>query len=478
MNTRASVFEPKKLRALCRRQFLLRTSAGMGVAALATLFDEAGAASAIGPHFPARARRVIYLFMSGAPSQLDLFDYKPVINARQGEELPASVRGDQRVTLMTRDQKRFPVAGTHFKFSKHGQSGQELSELLPHTASVADEITIIRALHTEPINHDPAMNFILTGAGPAGRPTLGAWLSYGLGSENRDLPDFVVMLSGDGGSGQPLLSRYWHQGFLPSRHQGVQFRSQGDPVMYLSNPPGVDHALRAETVRSINELNALRFEQVNDPEIDARIDSYELAYRMQSSVPELVDLSQESAETLELYGVSPGKPSFANNCLLARRLAERGVRFIQLYHRDWDHHLELPPKLRKLCGEVDRASAALVLDLKRRGMLDDTLVVWGGEFGRTTYCQGDMTAETYGRDHHPRCFSIWMAGGGIRRGLTWGETDDFGYNVARDGVHVHDLQATILHQLGLDHTRLTYKFQGRDFRLTDIAGRVVTELLT
>lgn len=462
--------------ALCRREFLLRTSNGIGAAALAGLLAPSGALAA-GSHFPARARRVIYLFMSGAPSQLDLFDHKPVINARHGEELPSSVRGGQRVTLMTRDQKRFPVAGTHFKFARHGQSGQEFSELLPHTATVADEIAVLRAVHTEPINHDPAMNFILTGAGPAGRPTLGAWLSYGLGSENRDLPDFVVMLSGDGGSGQPLLSRYWHQGFLPSRHQGVQFRAQGDPVMYLSNPPGIDASLRGETLRSINELNALRAGVLHDPEIDARIDAYELAFRMQTSVPELVDLGSESAETLELYGATPGKPSFANNCLLARRLAERGVRFIQLYHRDWDHHYELPPKMRKLCGEVDRASAALVLDLKRRGMLEDTLVVWGGEFGRTTYCQGDMTAETYGRDHHPRCFSMWLAGGGIRGGLTWGETDDFGYNVVRDGVHVHDLQATILHQLGLDHTQLTYRFQGRDFRLTDIGGHVVQDLL-
>jgi hypothetical protein len=418
---------------------------------------------------------VIYLFMSGGPSHIDLFDHKPKLRAQHGKELPASVRGQQRVTLMTRNQSQFPIAASAFNFVKHGQSGQELCELLPHIGTIAADIAIIRAMHTEPINHDPAVNFIQTGSAVAGRPTIGSWLSYGLGSENRNLPAFVVLLSGV--LGQPVISRYWTNGFLPSKYQGVQFRSQGDPVLYLSNPPGIDRDDRKFLIEGVNELNQIRYDSLGDPEIEARINSFELAYRMQASVPELMDISREPKAVQERYGAQPGKTSFANNCLLARRLAERGVRFIQLYHRDWDHHGDLPNRMRMQCKETDQASAALVQDLKARGMLDETLIIWGGEFGRTTFCQGKMTGASYGRDHHPRCYSIWLAGGGIKGGVTVGKTDDFGYNVVEDGVHVHDFQATLLHLLGIDHERLTYRFQGRDFRLTDISGKVVRRLL-
>jgi hypothetical protein len=464
---------------ITRRRFLTHTSAGLGGVALASLLDpKLFAAPAEGvkpPHFAPKAKRVIYLFMSGGPSHIDLFDPKPLLREQHGKELPASVRGAQRVTLMTRNQSGFPVAGSAFKFARRGRSGQEMTELLPHVGRIADDIAIVRSLHTEPINHDPAVNFLLTGAGVAGRPTIGSWLSYGLGSENRNLPAFVVLLSGAGG--QPVIPRYWGNGFLPSRYQGVQFRSQGDPVLYLSNPPGIDKDSRKLLIDGVNELNQMRHEALGDPEIEARINSFELAYRMQTSVPELMDISAEPKEVQKLYGAEPGKVSFANNCLLARRLAERGVRFIQLYHRDWDHHVDLPKRMQAQCKETDQASAALVRDLKARGMLDDTLVVWGGEFGRTTYCQGKLTRENYGRDHHPRCYSIWMAGGGIKGGITHGKTDDFGYNVVEDGVHVHDFQATLLHLLGIDHERLTYRFQGRDFRLTDVSGTVVKQLL-
>jgi hypothetical protein len=471
---------------MTRRALLGRTGASIGSLALAALLDENllradsdvlrsdGALPRL--HYLPRAKRVIYLFMSGGPSQLDLLDYKPKTLALHGQELPPSVKGTQRVTLMTRDQKEFPVAGSPFRFARHGQSGQELSELLPHTARVADDIAIIRTLHTEPINHDPAVTFIQTGAAQPGRPTIGAWLSYGLGSITKNLPDFIVLLSGPT-VGQPLLSRYWHSGFLPSKHQGVPFRSQGDPVLSLSNPPGLGAEARREIIEGVQELNQLKYAAVGDPEIQARISSFELAYRMQTSVPELMDISQEPQVILNLYGAELGKASFANNCLLARRLAERGVRFIQLYHKDWDHHIDLPRKIRQLCKETDQGAAALIRDLKQRGLLEDTLVIWGGEFGRTTYCQAQLTPTNFGRDHHPHCFSIWMAGGGIQGGITLGQTDDFGYNIAADGVHVHDFQATLLHCLGIDHTKLTYRFQGRDFRLTDVEGKVVAKLL-
>ena len=462
-----------------RRSFLTRTSAGLGSVALAALLSPSLMAapsdgSAV-PHFAPKAKRVIYLFMSGGPSHIDLFDQKPKLAELHGQELPASVRGMQRVTLMTRNQGQFLIAASQFKFVKHGESGQELSEMLPHIGKIADDIAIIRSMYTEPINHDPAVNFIQTGSGIAGRPTMGSWLSYGLGSENKNLPDFIVLLSG--GGGQPVVSRYWSNGFLPGKFQGVQFRSQGDPVLYLSNPPGIDGQTRKLLIDGVNELNRLKYDPLADPEIQARINSFELAYRMQTSVPELMDISLEPKSVQEKYGAQPGQSSFANNCLLARRLAERGVRFIQLYHRDWDHHSDLPNRMRQQCAQTDQASSVLVQDLKERGMLDDTLIIWGGEFGRTTFNQGPLKNGSYGRDHHPRCYSIWLAGGGIKGGITIGKTDDFGYNLAEDGVHVHDLHATILHLMGLDHEKLTYRFQGRDFRLTDISGKVVQPLL-
>jgi hypothetical protein len=466
--------------AATRRRFLTRTSAGLGSVALASLLKPQLFAStrtgSSGTHFPAKAKRVIYLFMSGGPAHMDLYDNQPVTKKMHGQELPASVRGTQRVTLMTRDQESFPVAGSPYKFTKHGQAGQELSELLPYTSQIADEMCIVRSLYTEPINHDPAVTFLQTGSGLAGRPCMGSWLSYGLGSDNENLPAFIVLVSGKT-YGQPVLSRYWHSGFLPSKHQGVQFRSQGDPVLYLSNPAGIDRKDRKQLVDTTNQFNRLRFDALGDPEIQTRIKSYELAYRMQASVPDLMDISQETRHTLDMYGAEPGKPSFANNCLLARRLVERGVRFIQLYHRDWDHHKQLPQKLPVLTKETDQGAAALIQDLKHRGLLDETLVVWGGEFGRTTYCQGLLTPKNFGRDHHPGCFSIWMAGGGIKPGITYGKTDDFAYNVAENPVHVHDLQATMLHLLGIDHEQLTFRFQGRDYRLTDVHGRVVDDLL-
>jgi hypothetical protein len=462
-----------------RRRFLTRTSAGLGGAALASLLNPALAATPTGaaalPHFAPKAKRVIYLFMSGGPSHIDLFDPKPKLAEMHGQEMPASVRGMQRVTLMTRNQGKFLVAASQFKFAKHGKSGQELCELLPNIGRISDRIAIIRSMHTEPINHDPAVNFIQTGSGVAGRPTIGSWVSYGLGSENKNLPEFIVLLSGSGG--QPVVPRYWTNGFLPGKYQGVQFRSKGDPVLYLSNPPGIDGENRKQLIDGINELNRLKHDSLADPEIQTRINSFELAYRMQTSVPELMDISSEPKNVLERYGAQPGQSSFANNCLLARRLAERDVRFIQLYHRDWDHHIDLPNRMRTQCRETDQASAALIEDLAERGMLDDTLVIWGGEFGRTTFNQGAIKNNSYGRDHHPRCYSIWMAGGGIKGGITIGKTDDFGYNLLDDGVHVHDLQATVLHLLGVDHEKLTYRFQGRDFRLTDVAGNVVPKLV-
>jgi hypothetical protein len=474
---------------LTRRHFFGRSATGAGIAALASLLGRdlnaapAGAAGTEGlpglPHHAPKAKRVISLFQSGGPSQMELFDYKPRLVEFQNTELPDSVRMGQRLTGMSATQSTFPVVPSRFQFARHGKSGAWVSELLPHTASVADELTFIKSLHTEAINHDPAVTLLQTGAQIAGRPSIGAWLAYGLGSETRDLPAFVVMISpGSGGGGQPLYDRLWGSGFLPTRYQGVKFRSVGDPVLYLSNPGGFDAKSRREYLDALGALNQMELDEYGDPEIATRIAQYEMAFRMQTSVPELTDLSKEPAGTFELYGEDARKPgTFAANCLLARRLAERGVRFIQLFHRDWDHHGKLPQDLPKRCRETDQAAAALVKDLKRRGMLDETLVVWGGEFGRTVYCQGRLTAEEYGRDHHPRCFTVWAAGGGVKPGITLGETDDYGYNVTRDPVHVHDLQATLLHALGVDHTRLTFKYQGRHFRLTDVSGRVVQEIL-
>jgi hypothetical protein len=469
---------------LTRRAFF--KSAGLGMAALATLLEGDLRGQTSGglpglPHFRPRARRVIYLFQSGAPSQMDLFDYKPKLEKLRGTELPESIRRGQRLTTMTSTQSSFPVAPSRFAFAQHGKSGAWLSELLPHTAKVADDLCFIKSLYTEAINHDPAITFIQTGAQLAGRPSFGAWLAYGLGSDNHDLPAFVVLVSQGSGNptDQPLYDRLWGSGFLPSKYQGIKFRSAGDPVLFLSNPPGVDGATRRRILDDLGRLNRMKLEEQGDPEIATRIAQYELAFRMQASVPELTDLSKEPGHVFDLYGPDSRKPgTFAANCLLARRLAERGVRFIQLFHRGWDQHTNLPRAIRGQCRDTDQPSAALILDLKRRGLLDDTLIVWGGEFGRTVYCQGTLTAEDYGRDHHPRCFTVWLAGGGVKAGYTHGETDDFCYNIVRDGVHVHDFNATLLHCLGIDHKRLTFKFQGRDFRLTDVHGEVVRTLLT
>ncbi len=479
--------------AMTRRQFFRRSSAGIaiGIPALATLLGDDGFAADSAtdpktgglaglPHFPPKAKRVIFLHQSGAPSQMELFDYKPNLVKSQGVELPDSVRMGQRITGMTSGQSSFPVAPSIFKFNRYGRSGTWISELLSHHGKIVDDITIIKSTYTEAINHDPAITFVQTGFQQPGRPSMGAWVTYGLGSENQNLPAFVVMVSQANALNpdQPLFSRLWGSGFLSSRYQGVKFAASGDPVLYLSNPPGVTSPTRRRMLDGIAKLNRLLAEKYGDPEIDTRVAQYEMAYRMQTSVPDLMDLSKEPESTFELYGPDSRKPgTYAANCLLARRLAERGVRFIQLYHRGWDQHNDLPRDIALQCRGVDQPSAALVLDLKQRGMLDDTLVVWAGEFGRTVYCQGKLTATNYGRDHHPRCFAIWMAGGGIQRGLSIGKTDDYSYNVLEDPVHVHDLQATILHCLGIDHLRLTYKFQGRYFRLTDVAGNVVKEIL-
>ncbi len=473
-------------RAVTRRTFLGHSTSCLGGLALASLLNNNLFAAEADPalqshgalpalHFAPKAKRVIYLFQSGAPSHIDLFDPKPKLTQLTGKELPASVRMGQRITGMTSGQAQLLMVGPAYKFVKCGKSGAELTEMLPHTAKIVDDICLIRSLYTEPINHDPAVTFLLTGNQQPGRPTVGSWLSYGLGSVNKNLPEYVVLLSG--GGGQPLLSRYWGNGFLPSKYQGVQFRSTGDPVLYVSNPDGIDASTRRELLDGLRELNQLQLGTLGDPEIATRISAYEMAYRMQTSVPELMDISKEPKKVLEAYGAEPGKGSFANNCLLARRLAERDVRFVQLYHRDWDHHGNLPNDLKKQCEQTDKASAALVQDLKQRGLLETTLVIWGGEFGRTAYSQGKITPGNFGRDHHPRCFSIWMAGGGIKPGITLGKTDDFGYNIVKDPVHVHDFQATILHCLGVDHKKLTYRFQGRDFRLTDIYGEVVKKIL-
>jgi hypothetical protein len=466
-----------------RREFLTRTGLGLGGVALAELL--AGDARAANPfkgvlgqpHFAPRAKRVIYLFMAGGPSQLETFDFKPLLNKRNGEDLPESVRAGQRLTGMTGFQARLPLAGSIFKFAQHGKAGAWVSELLPHTAKVVDELCFIRSMHTEHINHDPAITFFQTGHQLPGRPSMGAWLSYGLGSANENLPAFVVLISKDR-IDQPLYSRLWGNGFLPSVHQGVQFRSGGDPVLFLQNPDGVSAESRRKMLDRLAEMHALQFAEVGDAEINARTAQYEMAFRMQTSVPEVSDLSKEPAGTFELYGEEARKPgTFAANCLLARRLAERDVRFIQLYHPGWDQHGNLPSAIKRQCADVDRAGAALVADLKQRGMLDETLVVWGGEFGRTNYSQGKLTATDYGRDHHPRCFTVWMAGGGIKAGVIHGATDDFGYNVAENPVDVHDLQATLLRQLGIDHEKLTYKHQGRYYRLTDVHGKVVKAVL-
>jgi hypothetical protein len=470
--------------AVARRQFLGRACATAGTAALASLLG-ARARAAPGlpgfPNFAPKARRVIWLTQAGAPSQIDLFDHKPNLKDQFDKDLPDSIRQGQRLTGMTSGQSRFPVAPSLFTFKQHGQSGIWMSDLLPHTAKIADDLCVINSLHTEAINHDPAMTMLQTGHQIAGRPSLGAWVSYGLGDENANLPTFVVMISRPTGptTAQPLHERMWGAGFLPTKHQGVRFSPGRDPVLYLSDPPGVTRERRREFLDALGSLNRMTFAALHDPETTARIDQFEMAFRMQAAVPELADLSTEPASTFEKYGPESKKPgSYAANCILARRLAERGVRFVQLYHRGWDQHTKCPEGLKTQCYDTDQASAALVSDLKERGLLDDTLVVWGGEFGRTVYSQGTLTAADYGRDHHPRCFTVWMAGAGVKAGMTYGETDDYSYNIVKDPVHIHDLNATTLHLLGVDHTKLTYRFAGRDYRLTDVHGNVVKSVIT
>jgi hypothetical protein len=475
---------------MTRRQAFSQAAGGIGAAALASLIEPELSADAstdrtggpLGlPHFAPKARRVIYLFQSGGPSQIDLFDYKPKLKGWHGSELPDSVRRGQRVTEMTHEQESFPCASSIFRFQQQGECGAWLSEVLPHTASIVDDVAIVRSVNTEAINHDPAITFINTGTQQLGNPSMGSWLSYGLGNESRDLPAYIVLISQGSGllGGQPLFSRLWSSGFLPSNHQGVRFRSGNDPVLYLSDPPGLDQASRRAMLDGLAELNRIKAESYGDPEIRTRIAQYEMAFRMQASVPKLMDLSHEPKSVFDRYGPNSRTPgTYAANCLLARRLAERGVRFIQLFHRGWDQHGNLPNQIRGQCADVDQASAALIKDLKTRGMLDETLVVWGGEFGRTVYAQGKLTKDSYGRDHHGRCYTIWMAGGGVKGGVQHGQTDDYCYNVVEDAVHIRDLNATILHCLGIDHEKMTFRFQGLDHRLTGVeSAKVVKQIL-
>lgn len=486
-------FEHEVKSMMTRRQFFGRTAAGIGSIALTSLLNERLFAAEVDPalksggildalHYAPKAKRVIYLFMSGGPSHIDLFDYKPQLHKYHGKELPSSVRNGQRITGMTAGQTSFPCVAPMFEFKQHGQSGTWLSELLPHLGTVVDDIAVVKTLNTEAINHDPATTYIQTGSQQPGRPSLGAWLSYGIGTENQQLPAFIVMISQGSGNktDQPIFSRLWGNGFLPSRHQGVRFGGGTDPVLYLSNPPGVDAESRRRMLDAERQLNQMAEKTFGDPEINTRIAQYEMAYRMQTSVPDLTDLSKEPQNILDLYGIkeNPTDGGFARNCLLARRMVERGVRFVQLMHRGWDQHNNLPKQVRGQCQDVDQPSAALIKDLKARGLLDDTLVIWGGEFGRTVYSQGELTEDNYGRDHHGRCFTMWLAGGGIRPGITYGETDDYCYNIVKDPVHIHDLNATVLRTMGIDHEKLTFKFQGRYFRLTDVHGKVVDGLLT
>lgn len=480
MNTPPST--PDDLLRQTRRHFLGRAGLGLGAMGMAGILGGRTSASEHGvmgsPHHSAKAKRVIYLFQAGGPSHHETFDFKPVLRAGHGKPLPKSVIGNQRLSTMSGNQSLLPMAGSFTGFSRHGRSGTEISDLLPFTQSISDDICVIRSLHTEAINHDPAITFFCSGNQIAGRPSMGAWASYGLGSLNENLPAFIVLVSKNASRDQPLYSRLWGSGFLPSEHQGVQFRSGKEPVLYLTNPEGISTDTRRGMLDTLARLNGYQASQHHDPEIEARVAQAEMAFRMQMSVPEASDFSREPAETFELYGPDSRTPgTYAANCLLARRLIERDVRFVQLFHQGWDQHGDVVGGITKQCKQTDQASAALVIDLKRRGLLDDTLVVWGGEFGRTAYCQGKMTGNNYGRDHHPRCFSIWMAGGGVKPGMSHGVTDDYGYNIVQDPVHVHDLHATMLHLLGVEHTRLTYKFQGRYFRLTDVHGELVKPIL-
>ncbi|NQX39551.1 Protein of unknown function [Pedobacter steynii] len=469
-----------------RRRFLSKLSLGLGSVALGSLLipdlftggmDESSLPPGI-PDFAPKAKRVIYLFQNGAPSQLESFDYKPKLREMMGQELPASIRAGQRLTGMTANQASFPLVGSYYDFKQYGDSRAWVSDLFPYTAKVVDDICIIKSMHTEAINHDPALTFFQTGAQQGNRPSMGAWLSYGLGSENKNLPAFTVLLSRGKGNGQGVYSKLWTNGFLDSTHQGVQFSSGEDPVLYLKDPEGLNRFERRKMLDNLAQLNEISYKEFGDPEISAKVQQYEMAYRMQTAVPEITDLSKEPDDIIKLYGpdcLVPG--TFAANCLLARKLSENGVRFVQLYHQGWDQHGNLPSEMAGQAKDVDQASAALITDLKQRGLLDETLVIWGGEFGRTNYSQGKMTKDNYGRDHHPRCFSIWMAGGGVKPGIVYGESDEFGYNVISNPVHVHDFQATVLHQLGLNHEKLTFKHLGRRYRLTDVSGKVVKDIL-
>ncbi len=472
---------------LNRRRFLSKLSLGIGSLALGSLLipelfskgetDDNLYPPGI-PHFAPKAKRIIYLFQNGAPSQLETFDYKPKLCEMMGEELPASVRGGQRLTGMTAKQTSFPLIGSFTKFNQYGQSGAWVSDLFPHTAKIVDDLCIIRSMYTEAINHDPALTFFQTGSQQGNRPSMGSWLSYGLGSENKNLPDFTVLLSRGIGNGQGVYSKLWSNGFLDSIHQGVQFSKGEDPVLYITDPDGMDRKDRREMLDNLAKMNQMSYNEFGDPEINTKVQQYEMAYRMQTAVPETMDLSKESDDIVKLYGpdcLVPG--TYAANCLLARKLSENGVRFVQLYHQGWDQHGNLPFEIASQAKDVDQASAALVTDLKQRGLLDETLVIWGGEFGRTNYSQGKLKEDNYGRDHHPRCFSIWMAGGGIKPGIVYGETDELGYNVIKNGVHVHDFQATVLNQMGLDHEKLLFKHLGRRYRLTDVSGKVVRDII-
>ncbi|CAN5592970.1 DUF1501 domain-containing protein [soil metagenome] len=476
---------------LNRRSFLQKTSLGLGAVALGSLISGQGkiitsnlqptiSGSGIlgAPDMPARAKRVVYLFQSGGPSQFETFDYKPMLEKMHGQNLPDSVRKGQRLTGMSAQQSALPLVGSPFKFNQYGKSGAWASDLMPHIGSVSDELCFIKSMYTEQINHDPALTFMQTGNQLPGRPSMGAWVSYGLGSDNENLPAFIVLVSNNAPKDQPLYARLWGNGFLPSKYQGVQFRAGADPVLFLTDPEGYKAVDRREMLDALKELNQAQMETYGDPEIANHVAQYEMAFRMQASVPEITDLSGEPDSVFEMYGADSRIPgTYAANCLLARRLLEKDVKFIQLYHQGWDQHGGLPGNITKQCKATDQASAALVKDLKQRGLLDDTLVVWGGEFGRTNYSQGKLTKDDYGRDHHPRCFTMWMAGGGVQPGLTYGETDEFGYNIVKNPVHVHDFQATLLYLLGIDHEKLTFDSEGRRFRLTDVEGKVIKNII-
>jgi hypothetical protein len=469
-----------------RRHFLSKLSLGLGSAALGSLlipdlFSSSSPEQMLAaglPHFAPKAKRIIYLHQNGAPSQLESFDYKPLLNKMAGQDLPESIRNGQRLTGMTSGQTKFPLVGSYFKFAQHGKNGAWVSEIFPHMASIVDDLCIIKTMHTEAINHDPALTFMQTGAQQGNRPSMGAWMSYGLGSENKNLPAFCVLLSRGKGNGQGVYSKLWTNGFLDSIHQGVQFSASEEPVLYLNDPSGITKEGRRRMLDKLSELNSMGYEEFGDPEIQTKVQQYEMAYRMQTSVPEISDLSKEPDHIIKMYGADCLMPgTYAANCLLARKLSESGVRFVQLYHQGWDQHGGLVTEMPMQARDTDRASAALITDLKQRGLLDETLVVWGGEFGRTNYCQGDLSKENYGRDHHPRCYTVLMAGGGIKPGIVYGETDEFGYNIVKDPVHVNDFHATILNQMGLDHEKLTFKHLGRRYRLTDVAGKVVQPII-